>query len=181
MLAGDNGILQRATTANENTDSSQIQERINLAYQSSLVGGQGKVTDTSLESELKKEFNKDTLDEGWLDKTSVEGKWKITIDGISLEVPAGEASIHENHPVFFIDGKEYQFEPEMTWEDWVLSKYSKDEYEVSNNAGTSSFISIKGRSWFVTNNDSSSYSGRFERSWWKIQENYAYTTNGYYI
>lgn len=90
MLSGDNGILQKATTAKENTDNSQIQERINLAYHSSLVDGKGKVTEPSLENELKKEFNKDSLDEGWLDKTSVEGKWKITIDEVSLEVPAGE-------------------------------------------------------------------------------------------
>lgn len=89
MLSGDNGILQKATTAKENTDSSQIQERINLAYHSSLVDGQGEVTEPSLESELKKEFNKTTLDDDWIDKTSVEGKWKITIDGISLAVPAG--------------------------------------------------------------------------------------------
>ncbi len=93
MLSGDNGILQKATTAKQNTDNSQIQEQINLAYHASLVEGQGKITEPSLESELKKEFNKDTLDEGWLDKTSVEGKWKITIDKVSLEVPAGiEAS-----------------------------------------------------------------------------------------
>ena len=93
MLAGDNGILQKATTAKESTDSSQIQERINLAYHSSLVDGQGKVTEPSLESEIKKEFNKATLEEGWLDKTSVEGKWKITIDNVSLEVPAGIEAI----------------------------------------------------------------------------------------
>ena len=90
MLSGDNGILQKATTAKENTNSSQIQERINLAYHSSLVGGKGEVSDTSLESELKKEFNKTSLDEGWLDKNSVPGKWKIIIDGVSLEIPAGK-------------------------------------------------------------------------------------------
>ena len=44
MLSGDNGILQKATTAKENTDNSQIQERINLAYHSALVDGKGKVT-----------------------------------------------------------------------------------------------------------------------------------------
>lgn len=54
-----------------------------------MVDGQGKVTEPSLESELKKEFNKGTLDEEWLDKTSVEGKWRITIDGVYLDVPAG--------------------------------------------------------------------------------------------
>ena len=89
MLSGNNGILQRATESKTYSDTSQIQERINLAYHSSLINGQGKVTEPSLESELKKEFNKTTLDEGWLDKTSISGKWKITIDGVSLEVPTG--------------------------------------------------------------------------------------------
>lgn len=89
MLSGDNGILQKATTAKTNIDNAQIQEQINLAYHSALVNGQGEVTETSLETELKNEFNKSTLDEGWLDKTSAEGKWKITIDGVPLEVPAG--------------------------------------------------------------------------------------------
>ena len=92
MLSGDNGILQKATTAKENTDNSQIQERINLAYHSALVDSQGEVTEPSLENELKNEFNKSALEDGWLDKTSVEGKWRITIDGISLEVPAGKGN-----------------------------------------------------------------------------------------
>lgn len=93
MLSGDNGILQKAIDAKEQTSNSQIQEQINLAYHSSLVGGQGEVTDTSLENELKKEFNKTILEEGWLDKTSVEGKWRITIDGVYLDVPAGKGDI----------------------------------------------------------------------------------------
>ncbi len=89
MLSGDNGILQKATEAKERTDVAQIQEQINLAYHSALVDGRGEVTETSLETALKNEFNKTTLDEGWLDKTSVAGKWRITIDGISSNVPAG--------------------------------------------------------------------------------------------
>ena len=92
MLSGDNSILQKATDAKTNTDNAQIQERINLAYHSALVDGQGELTEPSLEKELKNEFNKSTLDEGWIDKTSVTGKWKITIDGISLLVPAGVAN-----------------------------------------------------------------------------------------
>lgn len=92
MLSGNNGILQKATTAKESTDSLQIQERINLAYHSSLVDGQGKVTEQSLEDEIKKEFNKTILDKGWLDKTSKAGKWIVTIDNVSLEIPTGEDS-----------------------------------------------------------------------------------------
>ena len=99
MLSGDNSILQRATDAKTNTDDAQIQEQINLAYHSSLVDGQGEVTETSLESELKKEFNKTVLDEGWLDKTSVVGKWRITIDGVYLDVPVGKQDNQDNGKV----------------------------------------------------------------------------------
>ena len=92
MLSGDNGILQKATDAKASANNSQIQEQINLAYHSSLVDGKGNVTEQSLENELKKEFSKTTLDDGWLDKTSVEGKWRITIDGVYLDVPPGISS-----------------------------------------------------------------------------------------
>ena len=86
------GILQRATDAKTNTDNSQIQERINLAYHSALTSGLGKVEEGTLKDEIKKEFNKtdsELEEKNWLDKTSVSGKWKITIEGVSLEVPAG--------------------------------------------------------------------------------------------
>ena len=89
MLSGDNGILQKTTSAKKSTENSQIQEQINLAYHSALVDGRGEVTESSLENELKKEFGKVKLDEGWLDKESEAEKWRITIDGISLDVPKG--------------------------------------------------------------------------------------------
>ena len=95
MLSGDNGILQKATDAKTNTDNSQIQERINLAYNSALTSGLGEVEEGTLKDEIKKEFNKtdsELEEENWLDKTSMTGKWKITIDGVSLDVPAGRGS-----------------------------------------------------------------------------------------
>ena len=76
------------------TGTAQIQEQINLAYHSALVDGQGTVTESALETALKTEFNKSSLDDGWLDKTSVTGKWRITIDNVSLDVPEGTTSTH---------------------------------------------------------------------------------------
>ena len=139
MLSGDNSILSRATDAKTNTDNSQIQERINLAYHSSLVDGQGKVTETSLENELKKEFNKTTLGEGWLDKTSVEGKWRITIDEISLDVPAG---VESAQTYIILPNNNYQFGVfdeikvslndyvGMTWYDFAMN--NNTSYEIVN-------------------------------------------------
>lgn len=102
MLSGNNGILQRATDAKENTGVAQIKEQINLAYHSALVDGQGKVTEDALEDAMEIEF-KDKLVEdeenegekklpsGWLTKPSPDdaNKWRITIDGVYLDVPAG--------------------------------------------------------------------------------------------
>ncbi len=160
MLSGDNGVLQKATTAKENTDSSQIQERINLAYHSSLVEGQGKVTEPSLESELKKEFKKTTLDEGWLDKTSVEGKWKITIDGISSNVPAGTEQtsilVDESEKLYnalkdktpqeimngvVVDGIETKFIVASGTDATI--KYNNQNYIVSLNPSTGSVSSVE--------------------------------------
>ena len=84
MLSGDNSILQKATTAKENTDSAQIKERIQLAYHSALTGGQGSYTKESLEDELEKEFTTDYN----VDDSDSE-KWILTAKGQSVPIPAG--------------------------------------------------------------------------------------------
>ncbi len=99
MLSGDNGILQKATTAKQNSEKAQIEERINLAYHSALAGGQGTYTKESLEDELGKEFGASKINNETID-TSVEGKWTITIDGISLEVPAGTTNTASSDTIF---------------------------------------------------------------------------------
>ena len=84
-----------------------------------------------MERELKKEFNKTTLDEGWLDTTSVTGKWRITVDGISLDVPEG---ISESRAIitFYIDFekyetvKEYSVADGTTFEEWLENYSPKD-------------------------------------------------------
>ena len=162
MLSGNNGILQRATEAKTYSDTSQIQERINLAYHSSLVDGQGKVTEQSLESELKKEFNKTNLDEGWLDTTSVNDKWRITIDDVYLDVPAGIKL--PNSPLDVLIGKQKKdiiFNPSIqintnlsakfydsdfnTCDDYI--EYENKIYKLSYNLDYSSISKI---SWDTT-------------------------------
>ncbi len=85
MLAGDNSILQKATTAKENTDKSQITERIQLAYHSALTGGQGSYTKDTLMEELKNEF-KTNYD---VDDTDDEN-WKMIAQGQEVIIPAGK-------------------------------------------------------------------------------------------
>ena len=86
MLTGDNGILQKATTAKENTDSAQIKERIQLAYHSALTEGQGSYTKNSLEEELIKEFGNDFEEVDDSDYTN----WILKAKGQSVTIPAGK-------------------------------------------------------------------------------------------
>ena len=86
MLLGDNGILQRATTAKENTDSAQIKERIQLAYHSALTGGQGSYTKESLEEELEKEFGENNYNVDDSDNTN----WILSAKGQNVAIPAGK-------------------------------------------------------------------------------------------
>ena len=110
MLSGNNGILSRATNAKKDTDNAQIKERINLAYHSAFTTGLGKLDENELANEMKTEFKdklvNNELPSGWLDKTSVTGKWRITIDGVYLDVPAGSENIQNSTGVTL--GQAYQ-------------------------------------------------------------------------
>ena len=91
MLTGDNGILTKAREAKNNTEESQIKEKINLAYHSALTGGQGSYTKESLEEELEKEFENDySVDD------SDNSNWILTAKGQSVTIPAGKKSISWN-------------------------------------------------------------------------------------
>lgn len=83
MLSGDNGILQKATTAKENTDSAQIKERVRLAYNSALTkdltNGNGDLTKPTLDEEINNEF-------GSSGKVEKEGdEWVIYVDNNEIE------------------------------------------------------------------------------------------------
>ena len=83
MLSGDNGILQKATTAKENTDSAQIKERVRLAYNSALTkdltSGNGDLTKPTLDEEINKEFGSS----GKVEKDGDE--WVIYVDNNEIE------------------------------------------------------------------------------------------------
>lgn len=84
MLSGDNGILQKTTTAKQNSEKAQIEERINLAYHSALTEGQGSYTKDSLMNELENEFKTD-YDVDDSDKEN----WKMKAHGQEVIIPAG--------------------------------------------------------------------------------------------
>ena len=62
MLAGDNGIIKKATEAAEVTETATIKEQIQLAVLDALTQGLGKITstevlDNSLQNYVEKEYN----------------------------------------------------------------------------------------------------------------------------
>ena len=86
MLSGDNGILQKATTAKTNTDNAQIKERVQLAYTAALSDGKGELKEPNLRNELTKEFG-DNYD---LSEDSTTNEWVISINEIErLRVSKG--------------------------------------------------------------------------------------------
>ena len=97
MLTGDNGILQRAGQAKENTDKAQLEEQVKLATLSAITDGRGNITDTSLKNELKKNIN-------GLSDSNITGNdkngWTVKIEDkgyyISTTGDVNEASWVEN-------------------------------------------------------------------------------------
>ena len=115
MLSGDNGILQKATTAKENSDKSQIEEKIKLAYHAALTDGHGSYTKESLEKELKNEFGENNYNVDDSDDTN----WILTSQGQNVQIPAGNSA---NKIIkFYLGSEEYEVEEGTTWEQWLES------------------------------------------------------------
>ena len=94
MLAGDNGILQRAGETENTTDEAQIKEKIRLSYLAALTGGKGQVTEGLLVDELDKEFGINGYELS-------QDLTKVTINGKDYEVggevtPGGRATKDKN-------------------------------------------------------------------------------------
>ena len=91
MLSGDNGILQKATTAKENTGNAQVREKIRLAYSSALtkdiLDQKGEVQKSTFADELKNEFPGKTFD---ISESADKKEWLITIDDVTENVPIGK-------------------------------------------------------------------------------------------
>lgn len=85
LVLGENGILQKVTDAKTKSDKAQIIERIQLAYNSALAGGQGGYTKKSLENELKIEFGN-----GYEVDDSDNTNWVLSANGQSVTIPAGK-------------------------------------------------------------------------------------------
>ena len=84
MLTGENGILTRAGEAKNNTEESQIKEKINLAYHSALAANKGNISEDLFVKELTEEFG--TRNEKYTLINSKDGKsWIISINGTNVK------------------------------------------------------------------------------------------------
>ena len=84
MLTGQNGILNRASEAKENTGTSQTEELVKLSVTDALTQGLGSLTDTNLKAALD-----NNLGAGKYQITGdAENGWTITVDGKEFKVDA---------------------------------------------------------------------------------------------
>lgn len=84
MLTGQNGILNRASEAKENTGTSQTEELVKLSVTDALTQGLGSLTDTNLKAALD-----NNLGAGKYTITGdAENGWTITVDGKEFKVDA---------------------------------------------------------------------------------------------
>ena len=56
-LTGDNGLLQKATTAKQENEKAKELELIKLAVSAAQVAGEGKITTGNLNTELQSNLN----------------------------------------------------------------------------------------------------------------------------
>ena len=61
-LTGDNGLLQKATTAKEANEEAKELELIKLAVSAAQVAGEGKLNTTNLKNGLEKNLNDNDID-----------------------------------------------------------------------------------------------------------------------
>lgn len=90
MLTGQNGILNRATTAKTQTENSQIDEMVKLSVMDSLTNGNGKITEDLLTEALNKNLGSGNYTltgnetEGWIVGAN-EKKYNISANGSITE------------------------------------------------------------------------------------------------
>lgn len=91
MVLGENGILQRARDAKTKSDEAQIRERIQLAYHSALtkdiLGKDGELTMTTLQTELDNEFTGKTVN---ITPNIDKNEWIIKVDNVEEKIIAGK-------------------------------------------------------------------------------------------
>ena len=102
MLTGQNGILNRATTAKKQTEISQIDEMVKLSIMDAQASGNGKIT----EDLLKEALNKNLGQENYTLTGNETEEWTIVANEKKYNIN-GNGSITEK-------GKEIS---ECTWEE----------------------------------------------------------------
>jgi len=142
MLSGENGILQRATDAKTKSDEAHIRERIRLAYNASMITGNGTITEEALKTELTKEFGEEGTD--YTIKGSKDGKsWEITVNEITEIVSKSAELVALGNNLIQLSAEEIETESRATLikvtakvsptkEEYLLSERRKHREEVQN-------------------------------------------------
>ena len=99
MLTGQNGILNRAAEAKENTGKAQTEERIKLAYGSALSDGLGVLTYDNLVKELTTEFGAKGTGFTISPEDATATEWKVKVGDASYTISSnGVTKVPDNPP-----------------------------------------------------------------------------------
>ena len=104
MLSGDNSILNRATTARENTGTAQIDEKVKIANASAITIGQGTIDYDVLVEELEKQLGQQG-ESNWTISAKDTKPWIVTAGGNTYEISgtAKKEALTEQEDGTFID------------------------------------------------------------------------------
>lgn len=165
MAVGNNGLIQRTADAKETTERAKIIETAQMDIISKQAQNEGNISKDELEEILTSaSYNtQGTLsdEENILDRTltSKDKKHKIPVSEIYNGSFLGEKLSEQFGPFFPIimnagftgpDGKQYSYDTNMTWKEWVNSSYNTSNFSISTNTSDSiptQFRGIEGV-WF---------------------------------
>ena len=143
MLSGDNGILQRTTTAKQNTERAEVVENAKLDILAKLSEKKGEnLTKNELEEILISPDYKTqgslSSEENILERTltSKDGKYTIPVSEIysgNLKTESNENTITFHINNYGVNDWTYEAKEGMTFRQWITEYSPEDFSENSNN------------------------------------------------
>ena len=193
MITGENGILQKTTTAKENTERAEIIEIAQTDIAGKQIENNGLISEMDLYEILTSEdYNTQGTIEGDANESildailiSKDGKYEIRVDEIydgnfSEEEPIAPELIPSIYGFMGPENVFYGFDPGMKWVDWINSSYNINSFSIQNvsyNSVPVDFRGIEGvwaNGWplidangnFVLSNDTVGASSSYSNAMW---------------
>ena len=144
-LTGDNGLLQKATTAKQENEDSKELELIKLAVSAAQVAGEGKITTGNLNTELQANLN-DTNTTA----TEIKGGWSYKSYKIETNGNVYKLLPEEYQQVEYIESTGTQWIDTKIQEEYIDYKFEFDAmflFQYSDHA--KSFLGNSSESFYI--------------------------------